>query len=53
MMAVRLPELAAAVPFYGAQPSKELVPQIKAPLLCIMPDSIPMSMRDGLPMKAL
>lgn len=33
MMAVRLPELAAAVPFYGAQPSKELVPQIKAPLL--------------------
>lgn len=33
MMAVRLPDLAAAVPFYGAQPSKELVPQIKAPLL--------------------
>jgi carboxymethylenebutenolidase len=33
MMAVRIPELAAAVPFYGAQPPKELVPQIKAPLL--------------------
>jgi carboxymethylenebutenolidase len=33
MMAVRLPDLAAAVPFYGAQPAKELVPQIKAPLL--------------------
>jgi len=33
MMAVRLPDLAAAVPFYGAQPPKELVPQIKAPLL--------------------
>jgi len=33
MMAVRIPELAAAVPFYGAQPAKELVPQIKAPLL--------------------
>jgi carboxymethylenebutenolidase len=32
-MAVRLPDLAAAVPFYGAQPPKELVPQIKAPLL--------------------
>ncbi|HZE85148.1 MAG TPA: dienelactone hydrolase family protein [Puia sp.] len=33
MMAVRLPGLSAAVPFYGAQPPKELVPQIKAPLL--------------------
>jgi carboxymethylenebutenolidase len=33
MMAVRIPDLAAAVPFYGAQPAKELVPQIKAPLL--------------------
>ncbi len=33
MMAVRIPELSAAVPFYGAQPDKELVPQIKAPLL--------------------
>ena len=33
MMAVRIPDLAAAVPFYGAQPSKEQVPQIKAPLL--------------------
>jgi carboxymethylenebutenolidase len=33
MMAVRIPDLAAAVPFYGAQPAAELVPQIKAPLL--------------------
>jgi len=33
MMAVRLPDLSAAVPFYGAQPPIELVPQIKAPLL--------------------
>ena len=33
MMAVRLPDLSASVPFYGAQPAKELVPQIKAPLL--------------------
>jgi carboxymethylenebutenolidase len=33
MMAVRVPELAAAVPFYGSQPAKEQVPQIKAPLL--------------------
>lgn len=32
-MAVRLPDLAAAVPFYGGQPAKEQVPQIKAPLL--------------------
>lgn len=33
MMAVRIPELKAAVPFYGSQPSAELVPQIQAPLL--------------------
>ncbi|MDB5002786.1 MAG: dienelactone hydrolase family protein [Mucilaginibacter sp.] len=33
MMAVRLPELAAAVPFYGSQPAAEDVPKIKAPLL--------------------
>jgi carboxymethylenebutenolidase len=33
MMAVRIPDLAAAVPFYGTQPSKEEVAQIKAPLL--------------------
>src|SRR6187402_2230349 len=32
-MAVRLPDLAAAVPFYGAQPPADQVPQIKAPLL--------------------
>ena len=33
MMAVRIPELAAAVPFYGGQASAEEVPEIKAPLL--------------------
>jgi carboxymethylenebutenolidase len=33
MMAVRIPDLAAAVPFYGGQPPVEDVPKIKAPLL--------------------
>lgn len=33
MMAVRLPELAAAVSFYGAQPDLADVPKIKAPLM--------------------
>jgi carboxymethylenebutenolidase len=33
LMAVRLPDLAAAVPFYGIQPPLDQVPQIKAPLL--------------------
>lgn len=33
MMAVRIPELVAAVPFYGGQPATEDVPNIKAPLL--------------------
>jgi carboxymethylenebutenolidase len=33
MMAVRLPDLAAAVPFYGTQPTAEETKQIKAPLL--------------------
>jgi len=33
MMAVRIPALAAAVPFYGSQPPTELVPQIQAPLM--------------------
>jgi carboxymethylenebutenolidase len=32
-MAVRLPDLAAAVPFYGMQPPAEDVPKIQAPLL--------------------
>ena len=32
-MAVRLPDLAASVPFYGSQPPAEDVPKIKAPLL--------------------
>jgi len=33
MMAVRIPDLAAAVPFYGGQPAGEEVPKTKAPLL--------------------
>jgi carboxymethylenebutenolidase len=33
MMAVRIPELAAAVPFYGGQPAVADVPKINAPLL--------------------
>ncbi len=33
MMAVRVPELKAAVPFYGGQPSAADVPHIKSPLL--------------------
>ena len=33
MMAVRLPDLKAAVPFYGSQPGNEDVPKIQAPLL--------------------
>jgi carboxymethylenebutenolidase len=32
MMAVRMPDLAAAVPFYGGQPPLEEVPKIVAPL---------------------
>lgn len=33
MMAVRIPGLSAAVPFYGSQPAAEDVPKIQAPLL--------------------
>ena len=33
MMAVKLPDLGAAVPFYGRQPSNDMVSSIKAPLL--------------------
>ena len=33
MMAVKVPDLSAAVPFYGGQPSAESVPEINAPLL--------------------
>jgi carboxymethylenebutenolidase len=33
MMAVRIPTLAAAVPFYGSQPAVEDVPKINAPLM--------------------
>lgn len=33
MMAVKVPDLKAAVPFYGGQPAAEDVPKIQAPLL--------------------
>lgn len=33
MMAVKVPELGAAVPYYGRQPDADSVPQIQAPLL--------------------
>jgi carboxymethylenebutenolidase len=33
MMAVKVPELKAAVPFYGGQPDADMVPQINAPLM--------------------
>jgi len=33
LMAVRIPDLKASVPFYGGQPAVEDVPKIKAPLL--------------------
>ena len=33
MLAARVPDLGAAVPFYGNQPAPEQVPNIKAPLL--------------------
>ena len=33
MMAVRISDLSASVPFYGGQPAKEDVPKIQAPLL--------------------
>ncbi len=33
MMAVKVPDLAAAVPFYGGQPDDDLVEKINAPLL--------------------
>lgn len=33
MLAVRVPDLACSVPFYGGQPATEDVPKIKAPLL--------------------
>jgi carboxymethylenebutenolidase len=32
MMAVRIPDLSAAVPFYGGQPETEDAPKIKSPL---------------------
>lgn len=41
MMATRLPKLAAAVPFYGSQPSAEDTAKIKAPLLIHYAESDP------------
>jgi carboxymethylenebutenolidase len=38
-LATRLPELAAAVPFYGEAPPLDQVPNIKAPLLLMFADS--------------
>jgi carboxymethylenebutenolidase len=35
MLATRVPDLAAAVPFYGAAPALDKVPAIKAPLLLV------------------
>lgn len=37
MMAESIPDLAAAVPFYGSQPAAEDVPKIQAPLLLQYP----------------
>ena len=39
MLATRLPELAAAVPFYGAAPPSESVAAIQAPLLLMFADN--------------
>lgn len=33
MMAVRIPELGAAVPYYGGQPTEEETKEIKAPIM--------------------
>lgn len=33
MMAVKIPDLSAAVPYYGSQPTQEDIAQIKAPLM--------------------
>ena len=50
-MAVRYPELAASVPFYGRQASAEDVPQIEARCCCTMLVWISGSMRAGQPMR--
>jgi carboxymethylenebutenolidase len=39
MLATRLPDLAAGVPFYGAAPALDKVPAIKAPLLLVFADN--------------
>jgi carboxymethylenebutenolidase len=41
LLAVRVPELSAAVPFYGAAPPLELVPRIKAALLIQLAENDP------------
>ncbi len=39
MLATRLPDLAAGVPFYGPAPALDKVPAIKAPLLLVFADN--------------
>ena len=46
-LATRVPDLGAAVPFYGAQPPAEDVAKIKAPLLCSTPARTNASMPAG------
>jgi carboxymethylenebutenolidase len=41
LLATRLPQLSAAVPFYGSAPPLELVPQIKAALLVQLAENDP------------
>lgn len=48
MMAVRVPKLGAAVPYYGGQPTKEEAKTIKAPLL-IQYASLDTRVNDGWP----
>jgi len=48
MMAVRIPTLAASVPFYGGQPPADQVPQIKAPL-CLHYASLDTRVNEGWP----
>ena len=39
LLAARLPDLGAGVPFYGAAPALDSVPRIKAPLLLVFADN--------------
>jgi len=51
MLATRVPDLAAAVPFYGNTPPTDDVPKIKAPLMIHYAENDPASMRCGPPMR--